>query len=305
MKNLSIILVVIVLASVAVLNACFSESDERRSGVDFKQFEKYWYQGLAEVNTYDLQQFRYGEKREGEAVLIFVTEDFSKSKQVKLDNPEQAGNDAIKVLKLNKTKKFLTGIYPYSMMLSVFTPVYEPSTSLKLTASSQEWCGHTFTQLSLEESLAQEGKYNAKIFSYFEKEGDQELLVTALPEDELWNMIRLDPATIPTGKVSLIPGLLYQRLSHIPLKPEIADVTLSEAESEFQELTVNYEDINRTLKITFEKAFPFQIVQWEESQTLEDGTEEMTTATRKAVKMIDYWTKNSNNDQTLRKELKL
>lgn len=298
-------LVIILLASVVVLNACFSESDERRSGVDFKQFEKYWYQGLAEVNTFDLQQYRYGEKRQGEAVLIFVTEDFSKSKQVKLDNPKQAGNDAVKVLKLNKTKKFVTGIYPYSMMLSAFTPVYETSASLKLTASSQEWCGHTFTQLNLQKSVAHEGKYNTKIFSYFEQEGDQELSITAMPEDDLWNLIRLNPATIPTGKASLIPGLLYQRLSHIPLKAEVAEISLSDAGSEVQELTVDYEDVNRILKISFNRAFPFEIIQWEERQTLEDGTEEVTTATRKAVKMIDYWTKNSNNDQSLRKELKL
>ena len=86
-------------------------------------FNSYWYQGKAELTSYNLEQARYGEMREGQAVLIFVTEDFSKSKQVKLDNPGAAGDDAEKVLKLNMTKKFDTGLYPYSMMSSVFTPV--------------------------------------------------------------------------------------------------------------------------------------------------------------------------------------
>lgn len=90
--------------------------------LDYETFGQYWYKGKAELNAYELEQYRYGEKRDGEAVLIFVTEDFSREKQVKLDNPQRQKQDAQKVLKLNLTKKFVTGIYPYSMMLSVFTP---------------------------------------------------------------------------------------------------------------------------------------------------------------------------------------
>lgn len=104
-------------------------------------------------------------------MLIFVTEDFSNSKQVKLDNPEANMDDAVKVLKLNLVMKFNTGIYRYSIMESVFTPVYSgkhPDT-LKLTSSSQEWCGNVFTQLNLDEN-----SYNVRLFSYFESEGDKE-----------------------------------------------------------------------------------------------------------------------------------
>ena len=56
-------------------------------------FKNYWYQGKAEVASYKLEQARYGEMRDGHAVLVFVTEDFSKSKQVKLDNSQRAGKD--------------------------------------------------------------------------------------------------------------------------------------------------------------------------------------------------------------------
>lgn len=137
---------------------------------DNTQFNTHWYQGKAEITSYKLEQARYGEIHKGDAVLIFVTEDFSRSKQVKLDNPVQAGNDAVPVLKLNFTKKFNTGIYPYSMMLSVFTPVQIENypRTLKATASSQEWCGHTFTQLNLRDN-----RYQAVLYSYFEDEGDQ------------------------------------------------------------------------------------------------------------------------------------
>ncbi|HSI78817.1 MAG TPA: hypothetical protein VK957_23185, partial [Lunatimonas sp.] len=108
---------------------------DKREGIDFDKWGSYWYNGEAEISAFDLTQYRYGESREGEAVLIFVTEDLSKKKQVKLDNPQDAGRDAVKVLKLNMTKSFTTGIYPYNMMLSVFSPVYLQSSALKLTAS--------------------------------------------------------------------------------------------------------------------------------------------------------------------------
>ena len=94
---------------------------EENADAEHTQFNEYWYAGLAEVSGYDLLQSRYGEIHEGKAAMIFVTEPFSKKKQVKLDNPGQAGKDNTSVLKLNSTRKFLTGIYPYSMMTSVFT----------------------------------------------------------------------------------------------------------------------------------------------------------------------------------------
>ncbi len=90
---------------------------------DAQAFEGYWSKGQAEITSYVLDQSRYGEIHPGNAVLIFVTEDFSRSRQVKLDRPERAGEDRARVLKLNLTKKFATGVYPYSLMSSVFTPL--------------------------------------------------------------------------------------------------------------------------------------------------------------------------------------
>ena len=94
---------------------------DKISDTDHKTFGDYWYQGKAEITSYEMEQARYGEIRKGHAVLIFVTEDFSKSKQVKLDNPQKDPEDAVKILKLNFVRKFITGIYPYSIMTSVFT----------------------------------------------------------------------------------------------------------------------------------------------------------------------------------------
>ena len=174
-------------------------------------FGTYWYQGKAEITSYALEQARYGEIHKGHAVLIYVTEDFSGKKQVKLDRPEAAGDDRVKVLKLNFTKKFSTGLYPYSMMTSVFSPVGDPR-PLKVTTSSQEWCGHTFTQLN----RIRDG-YKVRQLSYFESEGDETTTFeNAVTEDGLWTAIRLDPSGLPTGKIELIPGSMYLRLAIAP-----------------------------------------------------------------------------------------
>ncbi len=276
------------------------------------QFNTHWYQGKAEITSYKLEQARYGEIHKGDAVLIFVTEDFSKSKQVKLDNPVQAGNDAVPVLKLNFTKKFSTGIYPYSMMLSVFTPVQIENypRTLKATASSQEWCGHTFTQLNLRDN-----QYQAVLYSYFEDEGDQNKTIPAESlEDELWTRIRINPASLPIGEVSLIPGLLTQRLRHTAMKPKTAHISIKDGVSEVtqEELskeiecmiyTIQYKDNDRTLVIYFQKDFPYQIVKWEE--TYHDGFgRDAKKLTTRAVKnksiMIDYWNKNKSTDAYFR-----
>ena len=85
-----------------------------------EDFKAYWFDGKAELTSFSLSQERYGELRQGHAVHIFVTEDFLAEQQVKADRPL---DDNIPVLKFNGVKKFVTGIYPYSIMTSSFSPV--------------------------------------------------------------------------------------------------------------------------------------------------------------------------------------
>ncbi|MEP0134348.1 MAG: hypothetical protein ABJJ25_08975 [Eudoraea sp.] len=131
-------------------------------------FKDYWYSGEAEITSYKLEQARYGELRDGHAVLIFVTEPFLADKQVKADR-SNPGN--IPVLKLNSTKKYFTGIYPYSVMSSSFYPVKDNQHAIKISSSVQEWCGHVYAQLNNKEEF----EYEAH--SYFEGEADQEFIM--------------------------------------------------------------------------------------------------------------------------------
>lgn len=274
-------------------------------------FKQLWYTGKAEVSSYLLQQARYGEIRNGEAVLIFVTEDFSTDKIVKLDDPGNS-NNKVRVLKMNMSKKFVTGIYPYSMMLSVFTPISKDGNekTLKANCSSQEWCGQTFSQLQLKGN-----SYNWKLHSYFEREGDQEKkLDGVLLEDELWNRIRLNPSTLPQGKLSILPGLLWQRLAHIQPEQQEVVLTLSNADTFFirdggvQMYTIHYPVAQRSLQIYFQSVFPHEIMGWQESYPDGFGKNKKmltTTAVRKKAIWLDYWKYNSLADSTYRDTLQL
>ncbi|MEQ9009051.1 MAG: hypothetical protein RLP12_14295, partial [Ekhidna sp.] len=271
-------------------------------------FSGYWYAGEAEITSYKLEQARYGEIHKGEAVMVFVTEPFSKSKQVKLDDWRDESADNVSVMKLNMTKKFLTGIYPYSMMMSTFTPVsYDQYPDpIKVTTSSQEWCGHTFMQLNL-----QENDYRLRGFSYFESEGDLDVSIPndGLLEDEIWTRIRLNPSSLPTGEIDVLPGTFYMRLRHVdPWYPYAKASKLEVHTSEFSDephhiYTLEYE--NRELSIYYEPDFPFTILGWEETYMSGFGEQELLTTKAKRINSIKsaYWGKNSNKDRELRKEL--
>ncbi len=270
-------------------------------------FNGYWHQGKAEVTRFALEQARYGQIHKGDAVLIFVTEDFLGKEQVKLES-EPGGRAVVPILKLNCTKKFNTGVYPYSMMTSVFTPedLRANPRTLKVATSVQEWCGHTFTQFNL-----RGGKYNVELRSYFEKEGDRDItLDTALLEDEVWTRLRLAPENLPTGTVTIIPSTMAQRLRHTEFAALSATVTrapIAEAQGQTR-YTITYPNGDRTLAIDYETAFPHRIMAW--SETYRDGFgDKAKVLTTRAVRtnelMIDYWSKHFNEDAGLRGKLGL
>jgi hypothetical protein len=266
-------------------------------------FKAYWYSGQAELTRFDLEQYRYGEVHPGHAVLIFVTEDFLPDKQVKYEGG-QADGPPVSVLKLNSTRKFYTGVYPYSIMTSVFTPV-EPENprTLKVSTSVQEWCGHTYQQLNF-----RRGRYESTLHSYFQEEADRESTVDgALLEDEIWTLIRLDPESLPVGEIEIIPGLQHARLLHTETtaRQAVAERTVRDdpVEGSLTVYTVRYADPARSLEIRFQTGFPHAIVGWEESHG-GDG-ERRTRAVRTHSTRLDYWNRNSVSDSEYRRLLGL
>ena len=263
------------------------------------EFKSYWYAGDAEVVSYKLEQARYGEIRDGHAVLVYVTEPFLPEEQVKADRTH---SDNISVLKLNSTKKYLTGIYPYSIMTSVFYPVGDNQHALKVSNSVQEWCGHVYSQLNNRE------EFEVMSHSYFEGEADQEFnFPKAWLENEIWTKIRINPAELPSGEIEMVPSLEYIRTGHKPLKAYKAKATMSQ-DGDLSTYTIEYPELSRSLSIQYATAFPYSIEGWTESFKSGFGANAKTLTSRASkieTLKTPYWRQNGTEDEILRKELGL
>lgn len=267
---------------------------------------KYWYQGKAEISRYELLQNRYQDLHPGEAVLIFVTENFLTDKQVKNDNYQNENNTPI--LKTNMLLKFPTGIYDYSTMTSVFTPTETEAfpQTLKVTNSVQDWCGQSFLQLNF-----REGQYQMELRSYFENEADQNLSIDyAVLEDELFNRIRINPEGLPTGQLKVVPSAAVIRFMHLPFKAYEAEASLGEYRgTDFEgkglmAYTLTYPEIKRTLQLVFEKEAPHLIAGWADTYpSAFDRMPRTSLAKRTETLLSPYWQQNSLSDLPLRKDL--
>jgi hypothetical protein len=287
-----------------LIAACRTTGDTPASSLS-PTFSAYWMQGEAEITSYTLSQARYGELREGHAVMVFVTEPFSRSKGVKLNDPEAAGTDRVEVLKLNMTRDFNTGIYPYTVMTSVFSPISEEvrSSPLKVTSSMQEWCGQVFTQIT----QIQEDRYRWVTHSYFEGEEADQLLSSTWLEDEIWSQIRMNPAYLPLGEFDMIPAAHYLRFAHIAPKAVKANAGLQHEDS-LSTYTITFPELQRSVAITYRSEFPYAIESWKETYPDGFGTGGqllVTNGIKRKRMMLDYWNYNQNQHHPLRDSLGL
>ena len=267
--------------------------------------DKYWYQGLGELNTYRLEQNRYQGVHPGQALLIFVSEDFLTDKQVK--NDQYKNENSTKVLKTNAITRFTTGIYDYSIMSSVFTPVYTKDypRTIKLSHTSQDWCGQTYAQVNLQDN----GSYAQQLHSYFENEADRSTTKAAdALEDELLNRIRMSYRDLPTGELQLIPSMSFLRLRHKPFEPIAANASLGDYEgteftgSNLKVYTIEYPSLQRTVQYVFSATAPYYIEGWVDAYpSAFDGVVRATKAFRQETVLEAYWQQNSNEQSYLKK----
>jgi len=205
-------------------------------------------------------------------------------------------------MKLIKTENFYTGIYPYSIMTSSFYPLNNNREGvLKISMSSQDWCGQVYSQIN-----NREDKLEVQRFSYFQKEGDvKEKLSKGLLEEELFTQIRIDPAKLPIGNINLYPSAEYIRLMHKEFKKYNAEASLN-IETNIKgnsKYTLEYSDLARKLVIYYESNFPHKIIEWEETYIGLKGNSLTTKAKLKENLQIAYWKHNSVGDSTYRKLL--
>ena len=271
-------------------------------------FWDYWSDGQAELAGYDLTIPRYRELRRGTAVAIFVTETFSDTVRVKADQGKHAAADEFPVMKLNLVEDFPAGIYDYNVMLSSFVAleaVNARSAGLltKASFSSQEWCGHVYSQL-----LFDPRRIRHTLHSYFDGEQDQH---NALPypengisEDALWFWARgfaapkLEPGE--SARVPLLMSLQESRFTHRPVAWRAGTLSRSSATEEVSvpagDFTVEKwvaaldpasGGVQRSRTFYVEQAEPHRIVRWESS----DGE----VAQMIAGERLQYWRMNGND----------
>jgi hypothetical protein len=267
-------------------------------------FWERWSDGQAELDGYRVTMPRYGEPRDGHVVLVYVTEEMNQKTLVKDDTGAVPPDQKEVVLKLNHTLKFRTGIYPYSVMTSVFSPVgsagRERFAPVKISFTAQEWCGHVFQMVTPTLDA-----FSSILHSYFSVEGDREDHVTTEPltlyEDALWIQLRELDGPFEGGgdwEGYVVPSLWQLRKTHRLAEPVKATITREEAEVDgtpITRFTLRYADYSRTWDI--EGAEPHRILAWRTS----DGEEGTLTGTVR----LPYWQLNANGDERYLAELGL
>jgi len=263
-------------------------------------FHRLWYDGNAELSGYRVTTPRYGEARSGEMALIYVTEPMNRRTWVKDD--DAAPRERVNVLKLNQSFGFLAGIYPYSVMTSVFAPIDdwggERFAPVKITITVQEWCGHVFQAL-----WPGRGVLEAQIASYFASEGEARtetpVPVGTLYEDALLIQLReLDGPFAGGGDWtgSMVPSLWRVRRQHAPVAPVAATIRRSlhgEGDKAVTRFVLEAGNYQRTFDI--EIAAPRRVLGW----TTSDGEEVRLRATTR----LPYWTLNHRGDERYRDQM--
>lgn len=285
------------------LIACHAAETPRSQAPD--GFWSHWGDGRAELARYELTQPRYGELRDGTAVLVFVTEDLSRETRVKSDRAD----DRFPVLKLNEVRDFTTGIYDYNVLTSAFVPL-DGSAKLgqptKVTLSVQEWCGSVHEQWVVDPGTARVDRH-----SYFDGEADQRELVQ-LPDGavfaDAWPIVvrGLAGDRVAAGQTVEIPWLeplLTARFAHQPSTFTTARITKSAEPVEVTVPAGTFETWTtevvvaggRTSTWWVETAAPHRLVQWQVS----DGEKGALTH----VIREPYWQLNGRGDEKARAKL--
>lgn len=248
-----------------------------------------WDDGQAEIASYRVVQRKYGELREGEAVLIVVKEDFDADALVKADGPRHP--HTVTAMKLNHVLTVPTGVYTYRQMASTWLTRPE-GLPLKLAISSQEWCGQTHKVLTVrgDEALL-------RTFSYFGAEGerafgvpldDVTVLGDALP---LWlRTLDLEDPSTRTLRV------VDEQLSNHAAAPRTrrAQVSVDEPETvdvpagTFEVVPVTVRRGESVERFAFRREHPHTLVRWDRT---DGGHYELAW-----VRRAPYWDMNGVED---------
>jgi len=275
-----------------------TEPMSRASG----EFRGLWYDGNAELSAYRVEMPRYGKVRKAEIVLVYVTEPMNRESWIKDDDAK--AHQRVDVIKLNVSLRFLTGIYPYSVMTSVFSPIdawpghrFSP---IKVSMTAQEWCGHVFQSI-----WPSDGMFRSRIASYFASEGEgtatTEVPANTLYEDALLIQLRELDGLFAQGKDwtgFLVPSLWRVRQAHQSAEAVKATIKRSQVQlagNTVTRFTLDARGYQRIIDIETNK--PRRVLSWKTSR----GEKAQLIKTSR----LPYWKLNRPGDERYRAELGL
>lgn len=273
-------------------------------------FFRTWNDGKGEVDVYALREERYGEVREGHAILIYVSEELDRNTYLKVESDRIPQDQRMYVIKLNSLRRFPTGIYDYAVMTTVFSVAdshlgHPRFQAARVTNTVQEWCGQVFQRMD----LRRDG-WHFLLHSYFEAEGDQELVLPAKGtdlEDNLWVKIReLDGEWLAPGssiELSLIPAMWEDRKTHDPPEAHPARLTKGEVVDfetplgTFRAFPWSWSLPGRTVLVWIEARGAHRVLGWQDNR---GGSGRLASSERTA-----YWKHNGNDASDRRAALGL
>lgn len=281
-------------------------------------FDSYWHDGKAELDSYQYTVTRYGQPRRGQCAAVYVTEPFSRAKRVKVDDSARNPKDTYDVLKLNLVRDFQTGIYDYNTMVSLFVRS-EDLQPVKVSFASTEWCGNVYEELHVDPGLITE-----KLSSYFEDESAVQELKRprdGILEEELFIRLRgLRGDFLKPGqrrKVSFLPSAFRRRLTHQPLQWTTAVIerlpgaqTMRVPAGTFSAMVyVVKTSEGREGRISVERDYPHRVVQWEWKQARGTGGrwagDSNDSGKLAGSARLEYWKLHDNGDESYLKRLGL
>lgn len=174
-----------------------------------------WDDGLSEMSYYEATDIIYGTQRPYTRVHLFNRQWMDPVTGVKTE-PDSRG--AVPAFKFLMAEQILTENYNYRYLATVFLRRSD-LTPLKMTSSSQEWCGQTFNHLRWTED-----RLDVQSFSYFPDEGDRTYQrgADAVPFESLFVLARNVVATGQAQHLQLLPSMRSNR----QVVPDPAPATL-------------------------------------------------------------------------------
>ena len=281
-------------------------------------FQSQWEDGKAELDGYRYEVTRYGERRTGRCVMVFVTEPFSESLRVKVDDPSKHPGDVFEALKLNFVREFQTGIYHYNTMVSVYARSADFAPA-KIVLSSAEWCGSVY-----EEQIFRSGFVANAVRSYFEGESGADTLDAprdGIAEDDLYILLRglRGPYLEAGGRrtIPLLPSPFHARLTHRPVAWTTAEIGRARDSERLlvpagsfraDRYTIRVAD-GREGRVWIERSAPHRIVKWAWTAPPHPGTAMAGDATDQGElagsARLAYWKLHGRGDERYLRELGL